>query len=500
MSRSAEEDGGADAQSPSGSRDDFDNGGGGDGGGGDNEASPRIGQSVPQLIMDQLVKVRRSMIPDITHGHLSGSPGVVEAFKRDYQMKRLDYNCPPVDYSKKPDVRAASVRGICIFFVRWQLHDVNFRPLCRCGSPLLPKRWSIAQSDGKAKPMLMAGAPRGWTVPFISECPCKERDFCKASGTDDRKLTFSDTDPFILEQVKQQLGRHVLGLYPVDLAWQLRGAAFTLDIYLSREIEHSIVTVESGDAFAQKLKLLASEQYDEHAADYESHVGHFNANRRRLGLSSLVFETFPSFETWLGRESPGGDTIRTYYMDMWYRNGRDFERNVELQAVRFNGDAGSSDHTYAMVKNINQPIAELDGLKVNAVYDVFNNTTGEIATALCVTSEAVGEFAHGANQLKIARCDHIGCMFTDTWPTSENELKLLYNMVDGRLGAFHWMRRLTGALRDAHCDFGGACSALSLALFKWNEDDITMVDAALQDGRLGNHSLQQIAEMKSTGK
>lgn len=75
---------------------------------------------------------------------------------------------------------------------------------------------------------------------------------------------------------------------------------------------------------------------------------------------------------------------------------------------------------------------------------MFNNTTGEIATALCVTSEAVGEFAHGANQLKIARCDHIGCMFTDTWPTSENELKLLYNMVDGRLGAFHWMRRLTG--------------------------------------------------------
>ena len=45
-----------------------------------------------------------------------------------------------VDFSKAPDVVAASCRGVRSCMVSWELHGQIFKPTCRCGWPLKVKR------------------------------------------------------------------------------------------------------------------------------------------------------------------------------------------------------------------------------------------------------------------------------------------------------------------------------------------------------------------------
>jgi hypothetical protein len=68
------------------------------------------------------------------------------------------------------------------------------------------------------------------------------RGFCQADGTGPR------LDPFILSQVEAQLGRHVRSLYPVDPAWLVRGSAFDMGAFLTRNFETTMVTYENGDS------------------------------------------------------------------------------------------------------------------------------------------------------------------------------------------------------------------------------------------------------------
>jgi hypothetical protein len=75
---------------------------------------------------------------------------------------------------------------------------------------------------------------------------------------DSRRLTFITTDPYFLSQGEAQLGRQ----YPVDPAWLVRGSAFDMDAFLTRNFETTMVTYENGDSWANKLKVGAHEEYD----------------------------------------------------------------------------------------------------------------------------------------------------------------------------------------------------------------------------------------------
>ena len=88
----------------------------------------------------------------------------------------------------------------------------------------------------------------------------------------------SPPTPFFLSQVEAQLGRQ----YPVDPAWLVRGSAFDMDAFLTRNFETTMVTYENGDSWANKLKVGAHEEYDDRAADYDSHVGCYNAQREKM--------------------------------------------------------------------------------------------------------------------------------------------------------------------------------------------------------------------------
>jgi len=253
---------------------------------------------------------------------------------------------------------------------------------------------------------------------------------------------------------------------------------------------------------ARKIKVNTRELYDEHAADYDSSCVKWNSALSALKQPPVGFEEFPRFEEWVGRESVDGETFLKYLTRAWYESGRNHERNIELQQVRVNNAPSSSDHTFATIKNIYQPTTQGQGDRVKMVWDMVKNTTGEVVSAACVTTTAVGAYAHAANSLKTRRGDSMGICFTDNWPTSEDVLNVLWDMSCGRLDIWHWMRRITKMLRDWHVDYGAALSALSHVVYHWDDDDVAAVGAALRNGTLNGtiYSTEQIAELKASGK
>ena len=293
-------------------------------------------------------------------------------------------------------------------------------------------------------------------------------------------------------------------MLPVDDGYASSGSMVYLDSKLSRTLEATLVTYMPGDAWGKVLKVNSRELYDEHAGDYDSHCGEWNGQLRALGQLEVKFSPFPPFDIWVGIESVAGETLRRYHEKAWYAQGRDVERNIELQQGRLNGDPNSSDHTHATVKNFYQ--GGVGGEKAMAVWDLINNRTLEVMTAVCVTSTGAGAYAHAANSLKIVRGDTMGVCYTDNWPTSAEVLRVLWDMSHGRLDIWHWMCRLSKLLRDWHCDYGAALAAMSWAVYKWNKEDIIAVEDALENGTLDGtnkgkgHSPEETKAMKDSGK
>ena len=112
-----------------------------------------------------------------------------------------------------------------------------------------------------------------------------------------------------------------------------------------------------------------------------------------MQLPRVIPPEFPSFSRWLGRESPGGDTLRTAYLAMHTPSERGIERNVELKGTRAGGDPTSSDHTFATIKNISQPVLGLPpGEPLAAVWDCADLHAllcgVRLATRRCATGES----------------------------------------------------------------------------------------------------------------
>jgi len=316
-----------------------------------------------------------------------------------------------------------------------------------------------------------------------------------------KRLTFGATDTAILEQVEQQCGRHVRSLYPVEKEYAFSKSALHLSSCLTRVLEGTLVTHVPLDAWAFILRNQGRELYDEQAANYESHCVSWIKGRLAFTTQQEAVppQPFPSFPLWAGREFVLGSTLKKYVVRAWYLAKRDEERNIELQQVGVKGGIVSCDHTHSVVKNIHNSKKKVAVVK--AVWDVCNNTTGETVSSVCVASTAAGAYAHAANSLVLARKQTISVCFTDNWPTSEEVYKALWDISHGRLDIFHWMCRLSKLLRDTHCDYYRALAAMSQCVYHWDEDDITAVLQALEDGLLNNkkHSPRELKEMMDDG-
>ena len=198
---------------------------------------------------------------------------------------------------------------------------------------------------------------------------------------------------------------------------------------------------------------------------------------------------------------PLGDTIRDMFdtaccskKNHWCVS--DHDRHIrEIQGVKCVGGIIAQDHTFQVVKNCQNK------LEAVAAWDVATDT-GEIACAVLVQSTKTEGFSHAAQQLIKRRDFSPKVKCSDTWPHKKEYWESIIPGVEGRLGLFHYQKRIIGTLRKTHVDYFDAVTDLLAALCVHCSDDYDRLLAVLKNGTLSRtnrkYTSEEIWDLKRT--
>jgi hypothetical protein len=163
----------------------------------------------------------------------------------------------------------------------------------------------------------------------------------------------------------------------------------------------------------------------------------------------------------------------------------------EIQGVKTR-QAFAQDHTFKVVKNYPK------NLGATALWDLANEK-GEIACAVLVKTTKTKDFAHAAKGYAIRTHSTPQAIYSDTWPANDAFWAKLVPNVQGRLGLFRFICRMSRTLRQNHIDFHNANTDLIHSIYAYNDEDLGKLYLALQQGGFGEQfSRQKIIEMQST--
>ena len=113
------------------------------------------------------------------------------------------------------------------------------------------------------------------------------------------------------------------------------------------------------------------------------------------------------------------------------------------------------------------------------------------------------DFAHAAGMLVKRPWFNPKIMYSDTWPCKKEYWEdLLGEDFEGRLGLFHYEKRIIKTLRKKHVDYFASVTALLDALYTYCANDYERLITALKDGSLAptgkKYDNEDIAELKET--
>ena len=269
------------------------------------------------------------------------------------------------------------------------------------------------------------------------------------------------------------------------------------------------VTHSGCDNICDRSDHILNVLHNKHQIEYLDHVRQY---RGAHPDNAREFRVFPRIELWRGRKVPADQTLRKRLEDAHYAAGSGdddmsrHESNVRrMQSVSTSVDEGpsgihdatfSSDHTFHTAQAFSIP-----GSGQNKVW---NAATGflKVLCVLLVSETSSAEFAHAAFWLAHRPQFKPLVIFTDNWPNDDTMWFTLLPHTRGRLDVFHFMKRISDALRPTHDKFHTAMAGLSRCIFQYDEDDVAAVKRALRNGTLNNtkHTETQINELIREGK
>jgi hypothetical protein len=284
---------------------------------------------------------------------------------------------------------------------------------------------------------------------------------------------------------------YAAALYPVETKYALRNnchlARNTTDVF-----ESLIVTYGNGDLCSKLLYNAINRDYLRRVTTYYSFAVD-KTNRKNvqqyLTKDGQFIRCFP----------PLGETIRDIYdqasstaMNPWGIS--DKERHTrEMQSVSCENGIFCQDHTFQAVRNYRKSLGAV------AIWDVATST-GEIAAAVLVPSTKTKTFSHAAKQLSRRASFTPQAMYSDTWPNKDKYWESLFPNLQGRLGLFHFEKRIISTLKKQHIDYLRAINDLLMCLYEYCAEDYEQLLRALKDGTLNGkqHSSTDIADLQAT--
>jgi len=368
-----------------------------------------------------------------------------------------------------------SIVGQQLLLVDWiKLYGLDIKcPGCQRAN-LLNDRTNYSKNKVLFPIFNLHGAP-SWCMVMSMTCPCCRRRYASNDGA-------------ILVQIPQ----YAALAYPVESKYALPNKNCHLGRSVTDILDMLMPTYGNGDLCSRLLYDAINRAYLRSAASYYSYNGkRIEKHQEYVKKNGEYIRAFP----------PLGDGIRDVYDEAANSNNTpwgvsDYQRHTrEIQGVRCSR-LYAEDHTHEVTKNYYRRRQ----IGAVALWDVATET-GEIATAALVPSTKTKDLSHAA--ISLSKRPHFKpkAMYSDRWPIKvEYWEKVFGNKLEGRLGLFHFMQRLTKTMRKRHIDYFLAINQLLDSVYYYNQNDYEALLIALKDGTLTGkkHTDEDIADLKST--
>ena len=287
---------------------------------------------------------------------------------------------------------------------------------------------------------------------------------------------------------------HAAESYPVDTTYALRES--NCHIHRATTDVFSTLMVTCGNE-----ELCSKLLYNSINRDYMQRIkGYFSLAKQKKGTTTTTMNYVEKDGEFIRSYPPMGDTIRDLFdaaassaKNPWCLS--DHDRHIrEIQSVKCTG-IFAQDHTFQVVKNYRK------SLGATAAWDVATDT-GEIASAVLVKSTKTEDFGHAAQQMTRRSNWSAKVKYSDTWPNKKEHWYHIIPGVQGRLGLFHYQKRIISTLRKKHVDYFDAVTDLLTSLYVYCHDNYEKPLAALKSGGIfrngRKYSSDEIADTKRT--
>ena len=256
------------------------------------------------------------------------------------------------------------------------------------------------------------------------------------------------------------LPAHVAALYPVETKYALPNKNSHLHRQATDVFDSIMLTYGNGELCSRIL-------YDSINRDYIQRLKIYYSYAKASGTATMPY--VPKDGGFIRAHPPLGETIRDIYDEALSSPNNpwgisDHDRNtLEIQSVKCDRGIIAQDHTFEVCKNYQRRLG------AKALWDVATST-GEIACAVLVPSTKARDFAHAARALLSRKSFAPVVMYTDTWPHLESFWHdMSAGRIEGRLGLFHYEKRILGTLKKKHVDHLDAVADLLSALYSYHE-------------------------------
>jgi len=324
-------------------------------------------------------------------------------------------------------------------------------------------------------PIFHLDAPPTWCVTMKMECSCCHRPFDSNDG-----------------DVLVNLPDYAADQHPVDTQCAFTNYASHLSRATTDVFSSIMLTYGNGELCSKLLCNTMNRAYVRRLKACYS-----VAKKNAVSVPDYV----PKDGVYIKTYPPHGDTMRDMFQDAacskknpWRVS--DFERHTrKMQSVKCSG-IFAQDHTFEPVKNYMKRVG------AKAAWTVGTGT-GEIAAVALVPTTKTKDFAHAARQVMKRPHFNPKGMCSDAWPNKNSFWGTLCPGMEGRLGLFHYEKRIIHTMRKKHVDCSDAINDLLSALCTCHPPDYEKLLTALKEGTMSQnghkHSSADIANLQASG-
>jgi len=382
---------------------------------------------------------------------------------------------PPTNNHMGPQYH--SIVGQKLLYVDWiKMYSLEVQCLC-CNRGILKNDRTNYSKNKILFPIFVMEGPPLWCMIQSMVCPC-----CKFRvNANNGELLCS-------------LPAYARQAYPVETKYAINKHSH-LGISVMDMMDLLMPIYRKGDLISRLLFNAINRSYLRRLEDY--YASYMLHKKESTGEPQPYVDKEGGYVT---SYPPLGDTIRDAY-DAGASNANtpwkisDHGRHTrEIQSVGCSL-VFTQDHTHEVTKNY----FEKKGLGAVALWDCANES-GEISSAVLVPSTKTIHFAHAVGGLTRRPSFKPTGMYSDTWPNKAAFWDLMFKGLEGRLGLFHYIQRMTKTLKKRHVDHYLAISRLTNCIYHYHVANYNNLLKALKEGTLSGckYSDSEINDMKNT--